>query len=668
MILTKCHIENFGTLNNYKHNFSQGLNVILEENGWGKSTLSVFIKAMFYGLSATKSTSLDENERKKYMPWQGGKYGGYIEFILDDKEYRIERFFGNKKSEDSFRIFDLRNKKECSDYSDQIGFELFNIDAEAYERSTFLPQKKQTDNKPNINDSIKAKLTNLIESTDDINNYEGAHKLLDNQRAFYFKTGNRGKIAELEKELHDINMNVELCNKKVLENDNLIKERISEEERLIKCDEFIKKTQEQITKANENELKKEIYETYNEKKNEHKKICADINEINKKFNNQIIDEQTIKYIEEKVTKINIDCGQADIIKEQLKGYNNITANNKRSVFWLLIIIFASILFVTGAAICFINITVGMIFIGISVCLSIFGVVLKYSTNKKFDYNIVASELNISLEKLNKEITNNSDEVKKFLNPIYKDINTVNFSDKITELKNEKMILDNKIIERENKAVSLQKYIKERNIDINNIDYLKIDIDINKLKSDLDKYINAKNDIIQKIADKKADIANNEKIIKQEEDYISEKIRCEKELFKAKYNLNIILKTMEFLGKSRENISSNYLSKMEESCDKYIKQFNNLDEFSIDTDLEIKIEKNGEIKDINYFSTGYKDIIGLCSRLALIDAMFKNEKPFVILDDPFVYYDEKNFFRAKDILKQISAEYQIIYLICHASRA
>ena len=50
MQLIQCHIENFGKLSNIDMEFHQGVNVIHEENGWGKSKLAAFLRVMFYGL------------------------------------------------------------------------------------------------------------------------------------------------------------------------------------------------------------------------------------------------------------------------------------------------------------------------------------------------------------------------------------------------------------------------------------------------------------------------------------------------------------------------------------------------------------------------------------------------------------------------------------------
>ena len=103
MEIKSCYIENFGILSKRSFEFSEGLNVIEDDNGRGKTTLSVFIKSMFYGMEYSKKRKLI-SERERYLPWQGGNYGGRLCFSISGKEYEITRFFGKKKDEDEFEF------------------------------------------------------------------------------------------------------------------------------------------------------------------------------------------------------------------------------------------------------------------------------------------------------------------------------------------------------------------------------------------------------------------------------------------------------------------------------------------------------------------------------------------------------------------------------------
>ena len=74
--------------------------------------------------------SLDENERKKYTPWQKGVFGGSLDFEFEGKKYRIERFFGDKEKDDTVKVYDLDYGCEYSGFGENIGLILFGIDAE----------------------------------------------------------------------------------------------------------------------------------------------------------------------------------------------------------------------------------------------------------------------------------------------------------------------------------------------------------------------------------------------------------------------------------------------------------------------------------------------------------------------------------------------------------
>ena len=94
MKLIECNIAGFGAFKNYKLSFNDGLNVILQPNGWGKTTLAAYIKAMLYGFERKRVRDVSENERLRYTPWTGRVYGGTLDFELAGREYRIPRQFG----------------------------------------------------------------------------------------------------------------------------------------------------------------------------------------------------------------------------------------------------------------------------------------------------------------------------------------------------------------------------------------------------------------------------------------------------------------------------------------------------------------------------------------------------------------------------------------------
>ena len=142
--------------------------------------------------------------------------------------------------------------------------------------------------------------------------------------------------------------------------------------------------------------------------------------------------------------------------------------------------------------------------------------------------------------------------------------------------------------------------------------------------------------------------------------------------KAEYEkkLEIINKTKDYLARARDNLTSKYLARTKEAFNKYIALIgkDSGDGFVMTTSFEIMKSEGGEYKDSEAYSRGIRDMYALATRLALIDSLYEGESPFVILDDPFAYFDDARLSGAKAVLRALAKEKQIIYLTCSDSRA
>ena len=196
MKLIRCHIENFGVLSGFDFAFADGLTTICESNGFGKSTFAAFIKAMFYGFPRTGARNVVENERRRYDPWQGGKYGGYLEFETQGSSYRVTRYFGKTAAKDTFSLYDLSNRCPSAAYSERLGEELFRLDADSFSRSTYVSELSARDMEATT--SIRTKLSNLVDDTNDLSNYDTAEKKLRDYRTrFRAYRGSGGRLNEI---------------------------------------------------------------------------------------------------------------------------------------------------------------------------------------------------------------------------------------------------------------------------------------------------------------------------------------------------------------------------------------------------------------------------------------------------------------------------------------
>lgn len=174
MRIKECYIENFGGLSKVNIEFNEDFTVINRPNGFGKTTLANFIKAMFYGFSSTTKRNIKDNDRKKFTPWNGGKFGGYVIFEHNQELLKLERYFGKTARSDEVKLYDLKNNRCKSNCQSDLGVKFFELDAESFMRSIYIeesPVQGRFDT-----DSIKAKLADLVDDSDDVNNFERATK------------------------------------------------------------------------------------------------------------------------------------------------------------------------------------------------------------------------------------------------------------------------------------------------------------------------------------------------------------------------------------------------------------------------------------------------------------------------------------------------------------
>ncbi len=195
MKLIFAHVENFGTLKDFSLSFNEGLNAHCMENGEGKSTLIAFLKCMLFGLSDSRSRDLTENERKRYLPWQGGAFGGYLTVEHEGAEYRIVRRFGARPAEDTLAVFDERTGAPTNALGKIPGQTLFGIDAEGFSICSIFSERGYCAQLEN--ESIIARLG----SEDSVQGASAALDLLAEERRIYEKRGGRGMLSELEDEL-----------------------------------------------------------------------------------------------------------------------------------------------------------------------------------------------------------------------------------------------------------------------------------------------------------------------------------------------------------------------------------------------------------------------------------------------------------------------------------
>lgn len=724
MLLKRCYVQGFGKLQDFSYEFSEGLNIICTENGWGKSTFAAFLRAMFYGLpQAGSRTKLEEAERRKYRPWNGGVMGGFLVFEADGKEYKAERTFGKKEAEDTFRLIDLSTNLESGDFSAELGRELFGLDKEAYSRTTYLPQNKVSHG--GMNDSIGNKLGRMAEGEED-GNYEQAYGRLDELRKKYVpdrQKEEKGYVAEVTRKLSEARAGLEACRRKEEsakpwreKEQKAMEERKKAEAQLITCREMLE------TAAG--------YEALAAKKQHYTELCS--REENLRIKKESMQDLFAAGVPKPETLRS--CRQATeeaaILAGELRSYS--LSHREEQEYSALQKAFAAGIPETkrqimrgdktrrlclGAAV--ILLLAGLVFGAVAfagkkengtktvptgqetvqeekgipwkpaflACGGAFlltGAVLlgigrkKTAEGKQTEAELKRYEaLVVRKEKQDACIAKRDDLLGSCIQLLSGyGMETEDVSGSLHILENRTgdfLRIDGEYAE----AVKKREQFEQETPPESFYGLVVPEMGFRELQREEQELLVR----IARSAEEERDCRDRAEQFESEAEASAELEELCGELTEKleakKKEHGWITETMKCLKSAKEQFSSRYLQGLTGAFNSYVSMLGEED-FATgtdghyngirpDIDLNVQVTAYGEDKELGYFSTGMQDLVGLCMRFALVDALFGEEQPFLVLDDPFVNLDKKKTERAMKMLRATAKRYQILYLVCHESR-
>ena len=578
MRLLSLHIENFGTLSDVDMDFREGINMILHENGWGKSTLTEFIRVMFYGIEGSKKRGYLENDRKRFQPWNGKRFGGDLSFEVNGKLYKVERNLAAKDADMTFKLYDLNTMLESHDFSEKLGEELFGVDSESFRRTCFVGLDGVRFY--GVNSTISAKVS-AVDQRGDLGEYDAAEeKLKDylNKNSSVKKTGSLYKLHEEINDLREQVKDKESLNKRILG----LKNNISNVQTL-------------------------------------DRLKADV-------------ETARRILDRRLNELPEDIPSPDMLKEadeKISIYTEEKSVPKRKSFtdvWILFTICAAF-------------TAGYIFskffvlllIAIAIGIAGLGLLTVKCISNKPDNKLeeLSSQLSEMLSKMGVEAGALSDS----------DIFSARKS--LLDLAHSVSYYEREAEEYQKAEERLKEYIRQNP---NMASY----VTENQYERNLE-------DAYERLDE-----------INEAEERLAE---LESEFKEGIEKYEIAELTRDYLKEAKESFVAKYMNPIKNSFDDYYKLISPTDDvFMLDANVNLTRKEEGEFHDIQSQSEGYGDAIGISMRFALLDTMYKKEKPVVILDDPFVGMDEKRLEGTRRLMKSVSEKYQIIYMTCHESRA
>ena len=702
MIIEACHIAQFGKWKDADFSFSPGKNSFLWDNGYGKTSFIYFFKLMFYGVSGDRKQDLEENERKHYMPFQGASFGGRIIFRIGEKRYRLERSFGLKKSEDSFRLFDEDSGKESKDYSENIGEELFSLDAESFQRVCMISHE---DLHFSMNSRMHAKLGNVAEDQEDMKKFQQVQTILKdgiNALSPNRRTGNIFKLKMQEEELSS-----GLYGKEALENAVLsiekevlsltekearrkeegkaleaeLSQRISEKDSLGKWMSYAQK-KEEWEKAEyryENALKWYYQERFSDIPEEKKALLW-------KEEMQSLQEQirSIKKEIEKVSEaggenVDVEAGKEEGIvlpleEASIPGASRAKKDTSKNE------TFGNVTkemgqYGTSPVVLFALVGLGLIFVLLFFG-KLFGMPLGLPSALFLLLGILSLSLCFFLWWSGEQKKRTWKEKQEEEEARQRKQQAIRFASLEELLSRFHKLEDMQDLEMEaaGRKEEFLRFVEEEGgeqafslLEEKQKEWEEgpsLEESRRKLEEFRKEEEERREEIRKKRAEREAKVRDLEFL--EEQERLLEQKKEEREALEKRYNL--LQKTKAYLEMAKERFALQYKEPILEAFQKYFQSICTEPlQFQMSEDLELSFVDRGLSREQGYLSEGLQDLCRFCQKLAIFDAMFREEKAFLLLDDPFSHLDEKNGARARALLEELAESRQIFYFTCSEER-
>lgn len=670
MRLLSAHVENFGKLHDLDLDFSEGMNSFVQDNGWGKSTLAVFLCSMFYGLEDSKRDII-ANERKRYNPWQGGAFGGQICFAIGERSYIVTRYFGKKASEDTFSLRDGETHLVSEDYSKNIGAELFGLGRDAFLQTIYV---KQGSCEVKATDEMHAGISSLEEEPADFGRYEVASRLITDK-------------------LNGLNPDRKtgLIYKKRVERDAL-RSQLAES---AKCQEEKALLLQEMQELDRKLSKLDSQEGDRNGRQQQIQYLERISGIHSPSGAQFASEENPVGLAEEMAGLWADYQGVEasmpLRRKNLQTMQRGSSDAKRRkgispliLVALLFILFGVILAVTSG-------TMGeaaaetrlpgifLLIAGVVIAILLLLSKLRRSENGDLtaggDGNPVGGRSGyrdsvpedmdpfVYESKLFKEDEEWMLEVENTIGKYLTEHGYAYFPE------NNGYSLQ-QIIKRAQAYEELQKLYKEDQLPYGELrKQTEQQVDENR-KEDWENFSDGE-EKTQLLASRDQKIARI-----REMELLLEKRECLKtsldgllaELKDLEATYELLTKTKEHLDKARENIMMNLSGPLMEAFLAYYETAEvsgtyKSSDFCMDAEGNLLLQEKGDLRRIGQLSQGYQDLIGLCLRMAYVDCIFQKEAPFLILDDPLVNLDQTKLKEYEHLMKTIAKKKQIIYFTC-----
>ena len=759
MKIIEIDIKEFGGLKNFKKSFGDGVNTVFEPNGFGKTTVAAFIKAMLYGFQMQRGSDVSQNQRLKMTPWNGADFGGSMTVETGGgQRYRIERVFNTHGYMDIVNVVNVETKAAENELLPVPGDKLLKVGSENFDRCVYTPQNRvRTGNDP----ALTARLGRALEENGGgASLVKAAGALQDYINAL---AGEEGRLSRITGEIAKVERQIKAADSRRAKQLADVGQKAELKARLVKYEaeiELIKRSRIPQVELNKAAALYQKIERQRQDKLKQveamgghltgRKLTADeraeldgyLGRIGELQNSAVDSKKTddtkkINNADDQNSPLNergarqggvFDNSQSDaardaaVLKEKLKAKKSAAASRGKIAAWIMFA--ATVLCLAGAAVCFAlsGIAGGIVLAAAAVIAAGVGVYFWRAAGKvkpkaqsedehpdaachgdtvpdpacretcppdpAADRNSQFSILNSQLEDCDPQ-----NSPLEGCPRIPLDEGGVAEAELLTE---KALMIAARAFHGVDTLEKLARAVQTFDADYAALELAKkeaagFDETLAGIKEELKDADGSL--LVRKFTEEDFDLKIPQKRLKFLETCVKNIIEqvgriegaaaasLETPLNRAglKQLYNNLIKDrdeMEYviycvdsagyhLNEGREQLLNNYAPPLKEIMSGYMKELSygkhSRLSAGLDKDLNLYIEADGEQRDLAYFSQGLQDLAYFALRMSMLDLIYQKEKPFIILDEPFVNYDDKHMEMARALLNKIAADKQIIYM-------
>ena len=620
MKINKLKVNGFGKLEQKEITFSDGINIIEGKNESGKSSLVKYMVAMLYGASKNKRGK-ERSDMEKFTPWGREEYSGTMEYTLDNgRKYELFRNFQkktvtilNEQKEDISKQFPIDKTK-----GNQFFYEQTKIDENLF-TSSFVSMQQEVKLKPEEQNTLLQKVTNLVNTGEDSVSYKKS-------------------VDKLNKRLTEDIGTTRTQNKPINIVENRIEQILAEKEEL---KEYQKREQEYI-------LQKETLEKQIEKNTLKYHFATEIQKIK---DEQILAGQKItvyqeieKTIEEKEQQATKQLREMKQLltektqKREVQKKEKQKAQNKVYFISFMVLVFLTIL----SLVLIKNTIVNAIFVVLDVLYLIWILAQKSQKEKKENSNktnSILEEIKIDIQNKEKEIElleQNKKEKKTEIDDLKKAMTENEEKETQKVIAKYQNSLGKETIEEIQGIEKIQENIKEK-IEQDKLNLHKIEVEQKNIYPKLEK--------ITELEEELENLEERKEELKQKQEQIELVIHILEEAY-LEMKQNVVPKFTSHLSHTIDKISGGKYTNVA------IKENNT---------LSIEAE-NGNYVPIDILSIGTIDQLYLSLRLSILQEITEERIP-IILDEAFAYFDTERLQNILTYMAQELSNHQILIFTC-----